>query len=90
VTNLDFGAHDLTFTSNLDTLHSGPGTLSVGAQPVDYRFALGRNDPTPHFASGLTTTLAGAALMFGGMFAYGITQQPAGSRRRRRGEPPGS
>jgi hypothetical protein len=78
VTNLDFGAHDLQFTSNVDALHSGTGTLTVGEQPIDYRFALGHNDPSPHFATGLTTTIAGAALMFGGMFAYGITQQPGG------------
>jgi hypothetical protein len=78
VTNLDFGSHDLKLTSNVDANHSGMGTITVGAQPIDYRYALGHNDLMPHFTSGLFTAVGGATLTMGGLFAYGFTQKPGG------------
>lgn len=78
VTNLDVGSHELMLTSNVDANHSGIGTITVGAQPIDYRYALGHNDLMPHFTSGLFTAVGGATLTMGGLFAYAFTQQPGG------------
>jgi hypothetical protein len=78
VTNLDFGPHQLTFTSNVDGNHYGTGTVQIGQQPVDYRFALGHSDPAPHFASGLALAIAGPTAMFSGMLEYGVTQRSGG------------
>jgi hypothetical protein len=46
--NLELGDHDLRFTSLADPSHgSGTGSITVGPQPTNYRYALGHNvDPT--------------------------------------------
>jgi hypothetical protein len=76
VANLVPGPHQLRFTSNADDNHFGIGTVTVGAQPTDYRFALGHNDLNPHFTRGLFTTVGGATAALGGIFMYAFTQQP--------------
>jgi hypothetical protein len=75
VTTLAFGDNALRLTSNLDPNHSGIGTVSVAEQPTDYRFALGHNDISPHFVSGLFTVVGGATVAMSGLFAYAFTQK---------------
>jgi hypothetical protein len=77
VTSLAFGAHDLTFTSTIDPMHRGTGSVTAGAAPVDHRFALGRDDLMPHFTSGLLTTAAGSTLFMTGVFLFAFTTTPA-------------
>jgi len=42
-TDLAFGGHDLRMTSLTDPNHNGTGSITVGPQPIDYRYALGHN-----------------------------------------------
>lgn len=75
-TSLDLGPHDLRITSTVNANHYGTGSITVGAQPIDYSYALGHNNIDPHFASGLGATVAGGTAFMSGLFMYGFTQQP--------------
>jgi hypothetical protein len=67
VANLRLGPHDLELTSNLDPMHNGQTTITVGEQPSVLRYALGHNW-SPPLAPGLGLMIGGIAATFGGAF----------------------
>ena len=76
VTSLRFGPRQLRITSNLDPTHSGTGTVAVGAQPTDYRFALGHNH-SPPIGPGVGVMLGGVVALFAGSFTAAFTSTPS-------------
>jgi hypothetical protein len=62
VADLGLGSHDLRSTSLADSTHTGTPTITFGAEPSNYRYALGRSvDHTKRWILGLD------ALVFGGL-----------------------
>lgn len=65
VANLPLGPHDLRITSLSDPTHVGMGSIIVGPQPTDYRYALGHNI-YPEVVGGALALSAGICGLFVG------------------------